>query len=179
MTLRLTEFVHTIVQNVVRPGDVVVDATVGNGHDTRFLADLVGPAGVVYGFDIQSAAWDRFAAYPQVRFIRRNHAEMKNAIDAGHQGHVAAVLFNLGYLPGGDHTVTTKPETTLPALAAAVELLKPVGILTVLTYRGHPGGREEAEAVGRFWEELSKNGWDVSEYPSASEDGPVLYVAVS
>jgi len=47
---------HRLAAERIQPGDAVIDATVGNGVDTAFLAKAVGPKGVVYGFDIQQAA---------------------------------------------------------------------------------------------------------------------------
>ena len=43
----------------------------------------------------------------------------------------------VGYLPGSDKRIQTEPESTLSALRAASELLKPDGLLLVVAYRGH------------------------------------------
>ena len=59
-------------------------------------------------------------------------------------------MFNLGYLPGSDGTLTTTPSTTLPALDAARRLLRPGGVMTIVVYTGHEGGRAEADAVDRW-----------------------------
>jgi predicted methyltransferase len=180
---KLTEKAHDVVRAVVRPGDVAIDATVGNGHDTRFLADLVGPAGTVFGFDVQPAALtataDRLASRPNVALVEADHARMRELIPAEFHGRVAAVMFNLGYLPGGDHGITTTAVTTLPALATALELLKPGGVLTVVAYRGHPGGRGEAVAVKESLAGLPAKRFDWVEYASPNETGPVLFVVVA
>jgi len=152
------ELARTIVAQAVRQGDTVVDATVGNGHDTLFLAECVGPSGQVYGFDVQEAA----IAATQLRLRERalaervhlhhgGHERMRDALPPDVQGRIRAVMFNLGYLPGApEKTVMTRPETTLAALDAALDLLTPGGVITAVVYPAHEGGREEAEAVDQW-----------------------------
>jgi predicted methyltransferase len=167
---RLTAVAHAAVRAVLRGGETAIDATAGNGHDTRFLADLVGPSGHVFAFDVQAEALARTASSigerTHVTLLARSHAEMRDAIPAEHRGRIGAVMFNLGYLPGGDHSITTRTDSTLPAIRAALELLRPGGVLTVLAYPGHPGGAEEADAVAQ---ELAA--FDVREQRS-EKDGP-------
>jgi SAM-dependent methyltransferase len=154
-------FAHQLVGQRVRPGETVVDATAGNGNDTLFLAKLAGPGGKVYSFDIQREAIDATrrkleeAGIPfadgeregVVQLVLGSHAEMVRHIGKDDSGRVAAVMFNLGYLPGADTRVITLPDSTLPALNSALSLLRPGGVLTAVVYPGHPGGQEEAEAV--------------------------------
>lgn len=143
----------------LRPGEIAIDATVGTGADTAFLCKAVGPAGTVYGFDIQQEALDLAAArlakeqvqpVPELHLLLRSHAEMAEAVPQQHHGRIGAIMFNLGYLPGGEETTITRPDTTIPALNAALSLLRPEGIVTVVVYPGHTGGREEAEAVEQW-----------------------------
>ena len=143
----------------LRPGDWACDATVGNGHDTCFLARCVGAEGRVWGFDCQAEAiaatrlrLETKGAHPQVTLAQANHAEMLRWLPPEAPGRFGAVMFNLGYLPGGDKAVVTTRKNTVLALAQAWELLRPQGLLSVLCYRGHPGGVEEWEAV-RAWAE--------------------------
>ncbi len=144
---RALELAHTLVRSRLGAGHRAVDATAGNGHDTLFLASLVGSSGQVLALDVQEdavrATRARCAALDQVRVMLAGHETM--ARQFGEQ--VRAVMFNLGYLPGGEKTVITRPETTLAALGAAVEMLEPGGIVTVVLYTGHEGGREETDAV--------------------------------
>ncbi len=142
---------RALVAGWVRAGDTVVDATVGNGHDTLFLARLAGPGGRVIGYDVQPTALAttraRLAAAGLAAELHLgSHAAMLDDVPAG----VAAVMFNLGYLPGGDKRVTTRSAETLAALAAALELVRVGGGITLVCYPGHPGGAEEAAAVGAW-----------------------------
>lgn len=146
----LTQQAQQIVGEVVQTGDTVIDATVGNGFDTSFLAEAVGPTGRVYGFDVQHQALQSTArrldanGEQNVTLLHHSHDQMKAFVPTT---EVAAVMFNLGYLPRSDHAVTTTAATTLPAIDQAIDLLRPGGVLSVLCYRGHDGGAEEYEAV--------------------------------
>lgn len=159
--LRVTDLAHIVVRQHLAPGDTAIDATVGNGHDTVMLADAVGPAGHVYGFDVQVAALDearrRLATRSQVTLFQQGHEHMAASLPPALQGRVAAVMFNLGYLPGGDKGLVTRTETTLAAIGQATILVAPRGLLTVVLYTGHPGGAEEAAAVRAALAQVSEN----------------------
>jgi predicted methyltransferase len=141
----------------VRQGEIVIDATAGNGSDTLFLARIVDAGGTVYAFDIQHEALehirkrleteaDRELIAP-ITLVLAGHEVMKNRIALKHHGKIAAIMFNLGFLPGGSQAVITQTDTTIAALGAALELLRSGGIITVVVYPGHDGGLGEAEAV--------------------------------
>ena len=180
----LTEQAHAIIRQVVRPGDVAIDATAGNGHDTRFLAELVGESGLVFAIDIQQQALQKTAALlgdavlAHLHLVQRDHAELKAIIPSEYYGHIAAVMFNLGYLPGGDRSLATRTDSTLVALRSALEILKPGGVLTVIAYPGHAGGANEALAVERLLRELSPAGYTLARHSAASESdsAPCLFV---
>lgn len=163
---RLTELAHDAVRAVLRPGDIAIDATCGNGHDTRFMAELVGPTGEVLALDIQEKALQRtaeeLARFPQVRYHNADHSEM--LFDwYDRWDFVGAVMFNLGYLPGGDKSITTQPRTTVQGIRMALALLRFGGILTVIAYPGHAGGAEETEAVAKLLSELSPTEFTLQE----------------
>ncbi|TYO95615.1 tRNA (mnm(5)s(2)U34)-methyltransferase [Desulfallas thermosapovorans] len=138
------------VGEVLQKGSVAVDATAGNGYDTLFLANAVGAGGRVYAFDIQREALDitarrlkQFGLDSGVTLIHDGHEKMDLYIDTP----VDAFIFNLGYLPGGDHDRITRAHTTVRALQIALELLKPGGRISVVVYTGHPGAADESRAV--------------------------------
>jgi SAM-dependent methyltransferase len=144
---------HCFLRERLREGDAVVDATCGNGHDTLLLAQLVGPAGRVWAFDVQADA----LAATRALLHEAGCLGQGELVAAGHErlgefvaGPVKAVVFNLGYLPGGDKSCVTRPEQTVAALRQAVELLLPGGIVTIAVYTGHPGGAEEGAAVDEW-----------------------------
>ena len=141
---------HEIIKKVVQKGDTVVDATMGNGNDTLLLAKLVGEKGKVYSFDIQEAALKntREKLYGAgieacVELIKDGHQNMDLHVPKG----IRAVMFNLGYLPKGDHSIGTKAETTIEALGKSMELLMVGGIVMMVIYYGGDSGFDEKEAV--------------------------------
>ena len=138
------------LRRTLREGDVAIDATMGNGHDTQYLCGLVGESGRVYAFDVQQSALDNTAARLEAEGLRAR-AEL---ILSGHETMAAyvktpvrAVMFNLGWLPGAQHIVTTKTNTTLEAVKAAADLLLPGGIMTICIYPGHEEGTKELAAL--------------------------------
>ena len=177
--LDLTARAHAWLEPVLAPGGIAVDATCGSGQDTLFLARRVAPGGTVHAFDIQPTALARAQARlaedpTAVRLIwhLRDHAELGVALDAI---AVSAAMFNLGWLPGGDRTIITRPESTLAALDAALSALAPGGRLTVVCYRGHPGGAAETDAVAR-WIDTAVQARVLATEPARAPTGPVLHV---
>ncbi len=156
--MRATEQAHLLIRKAVKPGDWVVDATVGNGHDTHFLAGLVGPRGRVFGFDVQeialAAAAERLGGQSQVKFIHAGHEALEAHLPSEGHGKLAAVMFNLGYLPGAPREIITRSETTLNALGQALNHLAIHGLVTLVVYPGHPGGDVEAADVRSYVQQL-------------------------
>lgn len=155
---------HYFLRQRVRPGEVVVDATCGNGKDTLFLARLVGPGGTVIALDTDpraiaatAALLHSEAAEKQVVLLNRGHEELAEVVAAP----VAAVVFNLGYLPGAEGGQPTEPASTLAGLNAVLTLLAPAGIVLVCLYTGHDGGEAEALAVEAWGEGLPPREWNV------------------
>lgn len=177
--ISVTAIAQSSVAKILGPGMRAIDATVGNGHDTLFLARKVAPGGRVLGLDVQQAAINATRQ-------RLEAAGLAGTVDlrlAGHQhlaaatpttwhGSVSVAMFNLGYLPGSNKQVVTRPDTTLPALEDARTVLAPGGLLSVIVYPNHPGGDAEAAAVAQWVAGLSRL-WSVRRLPSP---GPVLYL---
>ena len=145
----------------LKPGGIAVDATSGNGHDTLFLAQQIGISGHVFAFDLQKEALDsarRHVAsaghFPTITWIQDGHENMVEHIPEHIQGTVDTVVFNLGYHPGGDKSITTRTDSTLLALDASLQVLKPGGMLSVVTYP-HPEGVHEEKAIVEWIETLA------------------------
>ena len=153
-----------ILRQAVAPGDRVVDATMGNGHDTLFLCQLVGERGRVYAFDVQEKAvestkkrLEEAGVLSRAALFCLGHEQMAEKV----KGPVSAVVFNLGWLPGGDHTVTTHWETTEKAVESALSLLKPLGVLVICAYPGHAEGDRERSALTAFLSALAPQRFNV------------------
>lgn len=176
----LTKAAQDRIAQRLQPGQFAIDATMGNGHDTLYLAELVGAEGRVFGFDIQQQA---LASTRQrlvdaglenrATLIQGRHEHMEHLLPSRVVGQISAIMFNLGYLPGGDKHTVTRPETTLAAVEAATRLLAPGGIMTILVYRGHAGGQDEADTVSRALNTMSQEEFEIELHPSP---GPWLYM---
>ncbi|CAL5222665.1 g5062 [Coccomyxa viridis] len=178
---RMTSVAQAVWAGFAREGDTVVDATCGNGHDSKWLAQAVGPTGMLYAFDIQEDAIRSTRAVledevdparlPTLEVVRACHSTLKEQV----RGPVRLVCFNLGYLPGGDREVISRPSTTREAVEAALDLLQPSGLVSVLCYTGHPGGREEYEVVRQLGSQQHPDSFTVFENRILSRpNAPVL-----
>ena len=163
---KITDINKLYLENAIDEGDIVVDATMGNGYDTKYLAQKVGETGFVYSFDVQEAALkstkkklDKENLTHRVKLILDGHENMNKYVE----GEVSCVLFNLGYLPRADHNIITKPETTIKAIEHSLYLLKPHGIISIAIYTGHEGGMEEKNSVYEFVKNLDQNEFNVLE----------------
>ncbi|KAL2475868.1 S-adenosyl-L-methionine-dependent methyltransferase superfamily protein [Abeliophyllum distichum] len=167
---KATEVAHSVWKNVIRKGDVVVDATCGNGYDTLAMLRLVADEtrrGRVYAMDLQKVALENtYSLLGQsvnsderelVELYAICHTKMEEIVPSG--AAVRLVAFNLGYLPGGDKKIITRSETTLHALEASKRVLAPGGLISIVVYVGHAGGRDEFETVQAFASELPVDNW--------------------
>lgn len=152
--ISLVKLAQNLIEGKIKSGDIVIDATLGNGHDTSFLLDLIKPSGKVFAFDIQQVAIDsakmmlkNHSALNCLTLLLENHQSMIKTIPPHYHGKIAAIMFNLGYLPGGNKHIITHADSTLKALAVASRLLAAGGIITILAYPGHEGGETETSEV--------------------------------
>jgi len=141
-----------IMDQLIIHGDVVVDATVGNGNDTYYLAEKVGERGRVYGFEIQKEGIARTVEGLLPHYTKR--VELFHDSHENIARHIAepvkVILYNLGYLPQSDHSITTLPETTILSLQRGLPLLVHGGAAILVVYRGHADGRKEWKALQDF-----------------------------
>lgn len=157
--IELLDLHKKIILEHLGEGDIAVDFTMGNGHDTEFLSRTVGESGHVYAFDIQASAVEstrknlEASGCPKnYTLIHDSHHNVKKYVE----GPIRAGMFNLGYLPGGDKSVTTMRETTLPAIEAAISLLGKDAVLLIAVYPGHAEGEAEGIAISEYLSTLSR-----------------------
>lgn len=170
---------HDWISRLVLPGDTVADATAGNGHDTVFLARLAGAAGQVHAFDVQEKALratrERLEKdgllTPAVQLHLASHDRLAELV----AGPVKAVVFNLGYLPGGNKKTVTRTACTLAALEQAAALIAPNGLLSVMCYPGHEEGKAEADAVEVFLSRLPHHSWRTGKYQLLNTGTPAPF----
>lgn len=152
-------FAHACWSELVQPDDLVIDATCGNGHDTLFLAKI---ARTVYSIDIQSAAIESAkqlldaSSIAKVKFILGSHEVFPAEITPE---SVTLIVYNLGYLPGGDKTKTTMTGSTLTSIQNAQKLLKKGGVMSITCYPGHVEGKREEDAILAYCSQLNPREW--------------------
>ncbi len=176
-----TDLLHTILRGQIHEGDIAIDATAGNGHDTLFLAREVGDNGRIVAFDIQDAA----TSATRRKLEGENLAHRVSLHCASHcgiashaePGSVRVIIFNLGYLPGADRKIATETAGTLEALGASVPLLQPGGILAAVCYPGHAEGAVESEAVENFFHSLPNH--RVARYSLVATRGPAPFLLLA
>ncbi len=154
---------HLCVERVVKPGDTVIDATCGNGHDTLFLARLV-TGGQVLAFDISPRAiantrlrLEQHGLSDRVGLYEENFRNLASYVTSP----AGAIMFNLGYLPGAPRETATTAESSREAIEKAVHLLRPGGVMTIVCYPGHEGGLEEVRQVLIVTAELDQQDFEV------------------
>lgn len=156
-----TEIAKAAVLERLQPGDRAVDATAGNGHDTLWLADRVGPNGHVFAYDIQEQALSttlnrlkKAGLASHISLFNEGHENLLETLPSEHHQKIAAIVFNLGFLPGADSGLITQATTTLKALDASLQLLRSGGILSVTLYPAHSGADTEVEEVLAWLDQL-------------------------
>ena len=161
---KVTDLNKVLLEDVIELGDIVIDATMGNGYDTKYLAEKVGENGLVYSFDVQEEAikstrkkLEKSQLIDRVKLILDGHENMDSYITEG----VSCVLFNLGYLPRAKHQIITKPDTTIKAIEKSLEVLKPHGVVSIAIYTGHEGGMDEFNAVFEYVKNLDQTKFNV------------------
>ena len=176
---RTTEMMHNFIKMELATITCAVDATMGNGNDTLFLSRFVGESGKVYAFDIQSQAIEATkkrlneAAVTNVQLIHCSHENMSTFVK-----NADLIMFNLGYLPKGDHDIVTEEATTCKAIQEGLKLLNAYGLLTVISYYGHQAGKAEKKGVSRLLKGLDQKSYDVLEISTFNRmnNPPIMYL---
>ena len=161
------EMAHDFLAQVITQEDIVVDATMGNGHDTLFLAKL---AKQVFAFDIQEQALEKTrqrlleAGLTNVELILQGHETVDQYVS-----DVKAAIFNLGYLPSADKSIITQPQTTIEALDKLCQMLVKGGRIAIMIYYGHEGGDIERDAVMDYVSQLPQQEYTATIYRTLNQ----------
>ena len=158
---RPLEMAHDFLAQVITQEDIVVDATMGNGHDTLFLAKL---AKQVYAFDIQEQALKKTnqrlqaAGLTNVQLILQGHETVDQFVS-----ELKAAIFNLGYLPSADKSIITR------ALEKLCHMLVKGGRIAIMIYYGHEGGNLEKDAVLNYVSQLPQQEYTATIYRTLNQ----------
>ncbi len=180
-TLNAIRLAQQLLLSKLAGARCIVDATVGNGKDTVFLAKNSPEDGMIYAFDIQESAIEvskkRLVEQRldhKVQLILDSHANIRCYVD----GMIDVAMFNLGYLPGKCHETMTMPHSTISALTAIVSQLSIGGTISVVGYPGHKTGKEENDAVREYTMGLPADQFTVVCIDMINHDNhpPILYM---
>jgi hypothetical protein len=160
---------HRFFSPLFQDGDVAIDATCGNGKDSLVLAGFLSRKKhtSLLCIDIQEIAVrntekllqkEASEFLPFVTFETRSHETFPKDL----KGSVKLVIYNLGYLPGSDKTLTTKVSSTLTSVTNAMNILAPGGVINITCYPGHPEGALEEAALTEFLSTLDPALWSVT-----------------
>lgn len=157
---QITNWVQELFRLQVPEGGIYIDATMGNGQDTLFLCRLAGERGKVLAFDIQEQALKatdkllrEYRMREKAHLYLESHVYMEGYAE---KESVDGIFFNFGYLPGGDHSLATRPDTSVKAIAAGLSLLKKGGVMALCIYSGGDTGYEEKEAILKYLKALDE-----------------------
>ncbi|MDX8430554.1 MAG: class I SAM-dependent methyltransferase [Candidatus Algichlamydia australiensis] len=149
------DLAHDFWKKVLQPGDIAIDATCGNGNDSLFLAQLIAPTGQLHCIDLQKEAIENTRSKLKF-FLSNTHFY--------HGSHIVLppvspkiIVYNLGYLPGSDKSVTTMTASTLASIENALQIIRPGGLISITCYPGHSEGAVEEKSISNFVSSISKN----------------------
>lgn len=179
MSINTLMLAHNWLKMFVHEGDSCIDATAGRGRDTQLLCELAGESGKVFAFDIQPSALEQTkirleeAGYSErAQLILDTHSHMEQYIAPE---SIQAIVFNFGYLPGGDHQIYTKPESSIAAIEAGLRLLRRGGGMSLSIYYGKDTGYEERDALLAFVKTIDDRQYTVitAEFSNRKNDPPI------
>lgn len=139
------------IESLKKEDICLVDATCGNGHDALFLSSL--PHNHLHLIDIQQDAINSTRKkVSKAHFHLRSHEDLSFILEPIH-----LITYNLGYLPGSDKSIITRPDTTLKSLQSALDQLAPNGMISLMVYKGHDGGMDEYNHIQHFFKGLPES----------------------
>ena len=175
------QFSHQLLKEVVQPNDLIIDATMGNGHDTLFMSQLISKKGHLYSFDVQSSAIKNTQKIliaskvdeNKISLIKDSHENINHHVT----NPIKAALFNLGYLPGSDKSIITQPSSTLRAIKECMDLSIKHTRIIIVSYYGHPGGKKELEEVEKFIKKIDQHKFNCLKYEFINQQNepPILF----
>lgn len=163
MRINTVSLAQDWMRRFLKSGDLCIDATAGRGYDTAFLCEIVGTKGKVIAFDIQKQAVESTKVLLQERKLSadvylESHIHMDRYVQPE---SVSGIMFNFGYLPGGDHQIATKKEESILAIQKGLQLLKKEGVMSLCIYQGGDTGFEEKDALMAYLKNIDSKKYTV------------------
>ena len=181
---QITQWCARFIREQVQPGDLCIDATMGNGNDTLLLSTLAGPEGKVLAFDIQEMALANTRNRLEEAFAPSNYTLLldshSNMSQYAEENSVSCIVFNFGYLPGGDHGKATTSSSSISAMEQGLKLLKKDGLMSLCIYSGGDSGFEERDAILSWLQTLDSRKYLVikSDYFNRPNNPPIPVLVI-
>ncbi|HLR67837.1 class I SAM-dependent methyltransferase [Virgibacillus alimentarius] len=179
----ILNYSHYLLALSTQNGETVIDATCGNGNDTLFLSKKVGKEGHVLAFDIQDQAIKNAKALVEghncsnISFIHDSHVNVSEYLSS--ESKVGAAIFNLGYLPKSDKTIITQGESTISSIKSILGFLRQNGLIVIVVYHGHKGGKKEKEMILSYVMNLDQKKYHVLRYDFINQkNNPPFLLAI-
>ena len=175
-----TDFVHSLIKEKIESDFLCIDATLGNGYDTLFLLKNLKENGFVFGFDIQNDAIKNTKKllknknFSKYKLIEDSHVNFEKYI----KEKIDLVVYNLGYLPGGDKTITTKSKSTLKSIKSAMDILKKHGMIFITAYPGHNEGQNELNLMKNYFKTVDQRNFNIVklDFYNQVNKPPVIFI---
>lgn len=181
----ILNYAHHLLEISINEGELVIDATCGNGNDTLFLSKIVGNDGHVLAFDIQAQAIQNTKQLikendvQNVSVIHDSHAHINQYLSGEINHIIGGAVFNLGYLPRSDKTIITEGESTITAVDTILQYLKKDGVIVIVVYHGHDGGKDEKEMILKHVVHLDQQKYNVLKYGFINQkNNPPFIIAI-
>lgn len=154
---------HYLIENRVENNIRACDMTAGNGNDSKFILDKKTPK-ILYAFDIQKLSQERceklIGQMDNFKFILDDHKNIEKYIEE----KIDLFIYNLGFLPKGDKSITTNYKSVIQSLKSCLDLLNENGLILITFYTGHEEGKNEEKYVGEFLKNLDQKTFQVIKY---------------
>lgn len=161
---------HNIIEKFIENKEIAVDCTLGTGKDCDFLSTLFKK---VIAFDVQEEATKEYKKRKpdNVEVILRSHEHIAEYVEKAD-----CIIYNLGYLPGSNKTITTVPESTLKSINSAIKIINNSGIIIIAVYRGHYEGKLEEKCLNDYLSNLDPKIYSVftGYFHNRSKDAPFI-----
>lgn len=169
MNKNINLLAHDLLLEHINQDSVIVDATTGNGHDTLFLASRVKQ---VYAYDVLSEAItsskNLTKDYSNITYFHKSHASLTKDIK-----HYDGIIFNLGYLPGGNKNLTTTLSSTMKTITAIHQNKQ--GFVLVVAYPGHDEGLKELVFIQNFLDQSKINYRVIKTKFDSKKQAPLIF----
>ncbi len=179
---QIIPFAHDYLKSSVQQGEIVVDATLGNGHDSLLLSEIVGENGRVIAFDIQEEAIETSKALfkshgkTNIHCFLKGHEQAEKALTELNVKEIGGAIFNLGYLPNSNHEITTEGKTTIAAFEQLFKRLKRKRYIVFVVYPGHAEGKREKNELLSYFKQFPSSTADIITYQLVNRSDKAPFV---